>query len=45
MFALSLLAVLGAAQLLAACHTTAGAGKDISKAGQAIEKSADKHTL
>lgn len=29
--------------LLSACHTTAGAGEDMSDAGQAIEKSADKH--
>lgn len=41
--ALSLLALLGAAPLLGACHTTAGAGKDISQAGQAITNSADKH--
>ncbi|HLG88970.1 MAG TPA: entericidin A/B family lipoprotein [Alphaproteobacteria bacterium] len=43
MLALTLLALLGTAQLLSACHTTAGAGEDISKTGQAIEKSADKH--
>jgi len=30
--------------LLAACHTTAGAGKDISAAGHAITNSADKHS-
>jgi predicted small secreted protein len=29
------------AMLLAACNTTAGAGKDIKSAGGAIEKSAD----
>lgn len=40
---LSLLTLLSAAPLLSACHTTAGAGEDISKTGQAIEKSADKH--
>jgi predicted small secreted protein len=40
---LTLLALLGAAPLLGACHTTAGAGEDISKTGQWIEKSADKH--
>ncbi len=40
--ALTLLALLAAAPLLAACHTTAGAGEDISKTGQAIQKSADK---
>lgn len=42
--ALTLLTLLAAAPLLAACHTTAGAGEDISKAGTAIENSADKHT-
>jgi len=34
---------LTAALLLSACHTTAGAGKDISAAGNAITKSANKH--
>ncbi len=43
MLTLSLLALLGAAPLLGACHTTAGAGEDISRAGQAITNSADKH--
>ena len=43
-FALTLLALLGAAPALTACHTTAGAGKDISNAGQAIERSAKEHT-
>jgi len=43
MLALTLLALLGAAPLMGACHTTAGAGEDISQAGRAIEKSADKH--
>jgi predicted small secreted protein len=42
--ALTLLTLLAAAPLLAACHTTAGAGEDLSKTGQAIENSADKHT-
>lgn len=42
--ALALLALLGAAPVLSACHTTAGAGQDISNAGQAIEKSAKDHT-
>lgn len=41
--ALTLLALLGAAPLLGACHTTAGAGEDISKTGQAIERSANEH--
>ncbi len=40
---ITLLALLGVVPLLGACHTTAGAGEDISKTGQAIEKSADKH--
>jgi predicted small secreted protein len=30
--------------LLSACHTTAGAGEDISNTGQAIEHSANKNT-
>ncbi len=34
---------LAAFLLLSACHTTSGIGKDISKAGGAISKSADKH--
>ena len=29
---------------LSACHTTAGAGEDISDGGKAIEHSAEKHT-
>ena len=40
---LALLALLGVMPVLSACHTTAGAGEDVSDAGQAIEKSADKH--
>jgi predicted small secreted protein len=44
MLALTLFVLLGAAPLLGACHTTAGAGEDISKTGQAIEHSADKHS-
>jgi predicted small secreted protein len=40
---LTLLALLGA-PLLGACHTMSGAGEDISKTGQALEKSADKNT-
>ncbi len=42
-FALALLALLGVAPQLGACHTTAGAGKDISAAGHAITGSAEKH--
>jgi predicted small secreted protein len=44
MLALTLLALLGAAPLLGACHTTAGAGEDIARTGQAIEKTATKLT-
>jgi predicted small secreted protein len=43
MLVLTLLALLGVAPLMGACHTTAGAGEDISKTGQAIEDSANKH--
>lgn len=32
------------AMLLAACHTTAGAGRDISAAGNAITHSATEHS-
>jgi predicted small secreted protein len=39
---LTLLALLGAAPILGACHTTAGAGEDISKTGSAIENSANR---
>jgi predicted small secreted protein len=42
--ALTLIALLGAGPLLGACHATAGAGKDISKTGQAIEHEAIEHT-
>jgi predicted small secreted protein len=42
MTAVTLLALLAIAPLLGACHTTAGAGEDISKTGAAIEHSADK---
>jgi predicted small secreted protein len=42
--ALTLLALLGVAPLLGACHTTAGAGRDISATGQALTHDADKNT-
>ncbi len=42
--ALTLLALLGVAPLLGACHTTAGAGEDISATGHALTHSADKAT-
>lgn len=41
--ALSLLALLGTAPLLGACHTTAGAGQDISNTGHAITNAAEQH--
>jgi predicted small secreted protein len=41
---LTLLALVVAAPLLSACHTTAGAGQDISATGQAIDKAAVKAT-
>lgn len=41
---LALIALLGAATLLGACNTTAGAGKDISKVGDKIEKEAIENT-
>ncbi len=40
----AMLAALVATPLLGACHTVAGAGKDISKTGKAIENSAVRHT-
>jgi predicted small secreted protein len=42
--ALTLFALVGAAPLLAACHTTAGAGQDISATGHALTGSAQKNT-
>ena len=42
--ALTLLALVAAIPLLSACHTTAGAGQDISATGQAIDKAAKKAT-
>ncbi|MEI8395820.1 MAG: entericidin A/B family lipoprotein [Rhodospirillaceae bacterium] len=44
MFLLALLALLSAAPLLSACNTMAGAGEDISLGGQALEKSAERHS-
>lgn len=40
----TVMALLGVAPLLGACHTTAGAGEDISKTGQAIKNSAQQNT-
>lgn len=42
--ALMLLALIGLAPMLGACHTTAGAGEDLSASGHAITNSAEKHT-
>jgi predicted small secreted protein len=42
--ALALLVLIGAAPLLGACHTTAGAGQDISATGHAITHDANKST-
>ena len=41
---LAMLAIMAAAPLLSACHTTAGAGQDISSTGKVIEKSAKQNT-
>ena len=41
--AMALLPV-GLMLVLGGCHTTAGAGEDLSSAGHAITHSADKHT-
>jgi predicted small secreted protein len=41
---LILFAFLSIAPLLGACHTTAGAGQDISKTGQAITRAANDAT-
>ena len=40
--AVTLLALVLAAPLLGACHTTAGAGEDISAGGKAVTHTADK---
>jgi predicted small secreted protein len=41
---LTLLVLVGLAPMLGACHTTAGAGEDLSAGGHAITNSAEKHT-
>ncbi len=41
---MTLVMLLGMAPLLGACHTTAGAGEDISKTGTAIDNAATKAT-
>ena len=40
---LTILALPGAAPLLGACQTTAGAGQDTSAGGKALTNSAEKH--
>jgi predicted small secreted protein len=42
--ALTLLALLAAAPLLGACHTTAGMGEDLSATGHAVTNDANKST-
>jgi len=42
--ALTILALIGAAPLLGACHATAGAGQDISATGNVLTNSAQKNT-
>jgi len=42
--AFTLFALMGAVPLLGACHTTAGAGQDISATGQVLTNSAQKNT-
>ncbi|MGB9154592.1 MAG: entericidin A/B family lipoprotein [Alphaproteobacteria bacterium] len=39
--AFTLAALLGAAPLLSACHTTAGVGQDVSQGGHALTNSAN----
>jgi predicted small secreted protein len=41
---LTILSLVATVPLLSACHTTAGAGQDISATGQAIDKAAKKST-
>lgn len=41
---LTALALIGALPLLSACHTTAGAGQDISATGHVLTNSAQKNT-
>jgi predicted small secreted protein len=42
--ALTLFALVGAVPLLGACHTTAGAGQDISATGHVLTNSAQKNS-
>jgi predicted small secreted protein len=42
--AVTVVALLGVAPLLSACHTTAGVGKDLSQGGHALTNSANANT-
>ena len=42
--ALAVLSLVAVVPLLSACHTTAGAGQDLSATGKTIEKSAKQNT-
>jgi predicted small secreted protein len=42
--AVTVVALLGVAPLLSACHTTAGLGKDMSQGGHALTNSANANT-
>ena len=44
MTTLALFAMIAVMSALSACHTTAGAGEDISDSGKAIEHSAQRNT-
>jgi len=41
---LTMLLLTGAASMLSACNTTAGAGRDLSAAGHAVTGEAQEHT-
>jgi predicted small secreted protein len=43
--ALTLLALVSAAPLLGACHTTAGAGQDLSAIGHVLEQRSESHAV
>jgi predicted small secreted protein len=42
---LTALSLMAAVPLLSACHTTAGAGQDLSATGHAIDKAYEGHAL
>ena len=41
---LAVITLIGGLPLLSACHTTAGAGQDVSAVGHAVTDSANKNT-